>query len=515
MHVYNREKGNQEAIITFRERVSSLVLTADGSLLVVGTEGGTLILWEIRTGRALSTSASHLRPVTSLAADLTSSFVVSSSEEGLVLVWSLLDLQSFSSPGAPPQEVIKPRHSLTGHSAPVTALSIGHSEATGNITISASADKTLLVWDHEEGSLLRTILLSDIPRCMVIDPADRATFVGFEDGSVQCVDFFKDAPISSTHNLHGNREPLQPSPSSRWMFVSQDASSNDRATLSLCLCYDGTALLSGHEDGTINRWDIGAGRFAGKVAYYAGAPITNLLFETPSGFPHAVVSHWHVTAVVKPRLHEPFSRAGGGELGANYTTCTAFSDLSKHLRDEIHCVESPYHPDSNVDAILGSVGVSEGILFDAASELDEWHTGNTKHSKSLINGLHEHANEPDVIMLEDDETREADETQRLRQRVGLLEQSVNRMASSVAELRKERNTLRERERESFAKRSKKERAKRLKSDQDWSMMARKQQEFIGAIPQSTNLDLMDVDKALTSQYADEDGSTTSESLPAS
>ena len=50
VHVYSREKGNQEAIVPFPERISSLALIADktaADILVLGTEGGRLILWEV------------------------------------------------------------------------------------------------------------------------------------------------------------------------------------------------------------------------------------------------------------------------------------------------------------------------------------------------------------------------------------------------------------------------------------------------------------------------------------
>lgn len=48
IHVYNRLKGNQEATIPFPERIRSLAVAgANGELLILGTEGGRLILWEV------------------------------------------------------------------------------------------------------------------------------------------------------------------------------------------------------------------------------------------------------------------------------------------------------------------------------------------------------------------------------------------------------------------------------------------------------------------------------------
>lgn len=50
VHVYEREKGAQEAIVPFPERIRSIALAGDvngASTLVLGMEGGRLILWEV------------------------------------------------------------------------------------------------------------------------------------------------------------------------------------------------------------------------------------------------------------------------------------------------------------------------------------------------------------------------------------------------------------------------------------------------------------------------------------
>jgi pre-rRNA-processing protein IPI3 len=44
--VYSRDRGNQEALISFAERINCLTLVNDG-LLVLGTAEGRIILWEV------------------------------------------------------------------------------------------------------------------------------------------------------------------------------------------------------------------------------------------------------------------------------------------------------------------------------------------------------------------------------------------------------------------------------------------------------------------------------------
>jgi hypothetical protein len=49
IHVYSREKGNQEALVPFPERIRSIAVAGAkyGDVLILGTEGGRLIVWEV------------------------------------------------------------------------------------------------------------------------------------------------------------------------------------------------------------------------------------------------------------------------------------------------------------------------------------------------------------------------------------------------------------------------------------------------------------------------------------
>lgn len=50
IHVYSRQRGNQEAVVPFPERIRSIVLCGDldgGGVLALGTEEGGVILWEV------------------------------------------------------------------------------------------------------------------------------------------------------------------------------------------------------------------------------------------------------------------------------------------------------------------------------------------------------------------------------------------------------------------------------------------------------------------------------------
>lgn len=46
IHVYSRDRANQEALISFPERIHSLAMAGEG-VLVLGTAEGSIILWEV------------------------------------------------------------------------------------------------------------------------------------------------------------------------------------------------------------------------------------------------------------------------------------------------------------------------------------------------------------------------------------------------------------------------------------------------------------------------------------
>jgi pre-rRNA-processing protein IPI3 len=52
VHVYSREHGNQEAVVPFPEKIRSIALAGDyeegTGCVVMGTEGGRLMVWEVR-----------------------------------------------------------------------------------------------------------------------------------------------------------------------------------------------------------------------------------------------------------------------------------------------------------------------------------------------------------------------------------------------------------------------------------------------------------------------------------
>ncbi|KAJ9273887.1 hypothetical protein DTO212C5_166 [Paecilomyces variotii] len=323
VHVYSRERGGQEATIAFPERIRSLAIAgAQGKeVLVLGTEGGRLILWETCTGRQVSTSASHLQPVTALVVDATSNFILSGSPDANIHAWSISRLLSFSKPsatGRSKQPANGPFRTFLNHRAPITSLAVGHGSGRASIAISAAKDNTAIVWDYQTGQTLRTFLLPSVAQSLAVDPADRAFYAGYEDGSIQIIDFYKNASIQ--HPLHDaslQSTPAQLSAEERWLPPSGDSGAAECLTLS----YDGMTLLSGHRSGKVLSWNIAKGKYASTVTDLTH-PVTNLLMLPPSGLQGASTEPKVATHnIVKPRYDPSLadSTSTAGIVPADYT----------------------------------------------------------------------------------------------------------------------------------------------------------------------------------------------------
>ncbi|RDW77451.1 hypothetical protein BP6252_05504 [Coleophoma cylindrospora] len=287
VHVYSRERGNHEALVSFPERLHSLTLVGDG-IVALGTAEGRVILWEVYTGRQISTPAAHLQAISCLVADQT--HLITGSEDSNVNVWSIPKLLSLTS-----SETHEPLRTLSNHRAAITSLALGHSSTSTNICVSASRDNTCIVWNHQSGTLLRTFLLPTTPLCLALDPCDRAVYVGFEDGSLQLLEFTTAAAVLNP--LYDTR--LQDTPV-QVTLPPWTASFNPGACNCLGLSHDGTTLLSGHASGKVARWDTGLRAISGGEVVDLNAPVTNLIMLSPFSESKKIKA----ITIMKPKLGE-------------------------------------------------------------------------------------------------------------------------------------------------------------------------------------------------------------------
>lgn len=321
VHVYSREKGNQEATVPFPERITALVLACDDAVLVLGTAEGRIFAWEVASGRLVTSAQAHLQAVTDLVVDIKSNFLLSASQDSTVHVWSLPDFLSFAN-----TQGATPTSTFSHHRAAVVALALGHSASHCNFVISACADKTCLVWDYRTNGILRTYLLPGVPTSLVLDPADRAFYVGFDDGSVQQIDLHANGSktLEAVQNARGATHPIQPAASTRWNLPDTSHGS----VLSMALSFDSTTLITGHHSGSVLTWDVHRGNYLSNLPHtpFPG-PVSNLQLLPVSGFygdAQPEPSRFRVLEITKPKFGSHLTDQDG-QIPGNYALNVQFT----------------------------------------------------------------------------------------------------------------------------------------------------------------------------------------------
>lgn len=216
--------------------------------------------------------------------------VLTGSEDSNIHVWSLARLLERDAASE-----MEPDVTLSNHRGPITALAVNESASPEtSICVSASKDKTCILWNYQTGEALRTLLFPSVPLCVAIDPASRAIFVSTEDGSLYLIELFGDKPLIGRHSVELASTVVQ-------VTSPLGASDPDGGPAScLALSHDGTTVLTGHTKGKIMQWQLTDNGHPTELTNL-NASITNLVF-TPllQGPPHTKPA-----TIVKPSLGEP------------------------------------------------------------------------------------------------------------------------------------------------------------------------------------------------------------------
>ncbi|KIX94945.1 uncharacterized protein Z520_09255 [Fonsecaea multimorphosa CBS 102226] len=395
VNVYSRERVNQEATVPFPERVSSLAYANGAEILVLGTEGGRLILWEVATGRVTNSAASHLQAVSCLCITPRNEYIISGSADSSIHVWSLAKLVSF----APPSDSYEddgtsnaPVKAFSRHRTALSALICGHSSITTNFAVSASNDGTCHIWHIESCQVLQTLLLPSHAVSIALDPADRAIYFGCHDGRIHSWDIFQQSPRYSISSSGPSTRPaIQLMDKDSWKAPSTNVGTANCVTLS----YDGTSLLSGHVNGTVIRWDVAKRRILQEITNFS-QPITNIEMLKPEGFPNAKRPKYTISSIVKPNLELTSSKDKG--------TCGVPAKYGLHVT--ITAPRNPSEHDEFEQALAGP-GFSQSMLDAAVRSLE---LGNASSQISLP---------PDATEISKSERLE-EEVSKLKQQLAVL-----------------------------------------------------------------------------------------------
>ncbi|KAF3188703.1 Pre-rRNA-processing protein ipi3 [Orbilia oligospora] len=359
LNVYNRTKNSLETTVPLPEQLTAVTCSSNGGIVAMGTASGRVNIWETSSGRYTSTPLSHLQKITSISIDPTSTFLLTGSLDTNILVWSIPHLLL-------PSSAKKPLRTLEYHQQPIISVLCGHGTGPSALAISAAADSSVIVWNYQDGSLLRTFTLSSVPTCLAFDPVDRGFYVGFSDGSIQQVEFSKvgnrtvelgngtTSPAESSSGGDGERSydsplyraderhiPIATSGNgSKWT-----AEGHDTAVTTMDVVFQGNYLVAGTESGSVNVWDAATGQLFRTLTTYK-APISNVKILPPTGFSEDTVTTSQLT-IIPPRYHEAVKASSGNQVDVD----TTLPPMSLQFHNALNPTPDPFSPASDLDAI--------------------------------------------------------------------------------------------------------------------------------------------------------------------
>ncbi|KAI7740397.1 hypothetical protein M8C21_017155, partial [Ambrosia artemisiifolia] len=216
------------------EAIQPVASTKDGIYFAGGTSSGNVYLWEVVDGKLLKTWRAHNSPLTCLAFSDDSSLLISGSEDGSIVVWPMISLLDETDSGYS----CTPPSVLAAHESFITGL-LPSANVSNSVFVSSSLDGTCKVWDLVKGSLLRTWFFPQPITATVLDPAERFLFSGSADGRIFMSPFdvglMKESTVDTnqlTVELTGHKEAIT------------------------ALTFSRSGLISASEDCTACLWDI-------------------------------------------------------------------------------------------------------------------------------------------------------------------------------------------------------------------------------------------------------------------
>lgn len=428
--------------------------------------------------------------------DRTSNFILSGSSDASIHVWSLANILSFTKlpSGRDRQQPNSPVHTFSNHRAAITSIALGHSASQYNIAVSTAKDNTAVAWDYHTGRVLRTFLLPSSATCLALDPVDRAFYVGYEDGSVQAVEFYKSQSVQ--HPLHDpslQSTPAQPSAEDRWAPPSSDFG----AVESIALSHDGMILLSGQKNGKVLSWNVARRKYASTVADYTH-PVTNLLMLPIDGLPHPSLDLKRVAhTIVKPRYDQALS-----ESSVNPGTVPADYAFHTHILTSPSSTQTDEFSEALTHAFFPQSMMEEGLTELAA--MSQPGSNSIQQSATIPTAVEDTtAKDTQITSLEE-------EISTLKKKSSVSETARHSTTDEVTKLRSDLIHLQDYINELHQKQEQTQREKIQRQARKEERESRKRNAWFAAEKKGKNgdavLNKMDVDDGLQTSDTDDQGS---------
>jgi WD40 repeat protein len=258
-----------------------IVVTPCGHYIIGAAKSGNCYCWStFHEGELLRIWSAHYRPVQSMVFSDCGSYLVTGGADGIINVWSLMDIVSQDSEsrisyGKNHRASLNPIKTWSEHQLPITGL---HTLPSSRI-VSTSIDRHVVIMEIFSGKTLAKITMPCAINVITADSSGHRLYLGAVDGTIYCIDIDTYAisttaesakTITNSHNdTFDSRGPSFSGSLLEETILGAGGKALDNSFKSELRGHEGEVtslalleergkelLVSGGDDGSIRIWDI-------------------------------------------------------------------------------------------------------------------------------------------------------------------------------------------------------------------------------------------------------------------
>ncbi|XP_061374523.1 uncharacterized protein LOC133316763 [Gastrolobium bilobum] len=239
IHIYNWYTSTVFNNFPVPEPVAPLIATSDGDFLFAGGVSGTIHSLSLHSGDLIKSFSAHSKPISTLQLSDDGSLVISGSDDGTIVVMPTFRLveSSTSSVEEDPKELIL--YKWKAHFDSVTAFNSRIGLCSSSL-VSCSLDCTCKFWCLSSGIIIQTVTFPCAIFGIAMDSTESGFYAAGADGLVYNVTM-----KVGSRKVVGKSYELMTWPQS-----------HGGAIVSLVLVNEGKNLVSAGEDGSVWMWDV-------------------------------------------------------------------------------------------------------------------------------------------------------------------------------------------------------------------------------------------------------------------